>query len=84
MKEALMVVTSLLHYAGIELISDRILDEATTQNFRNLLEKHNLGEQIFEMVNTHLIARGITMCEGSIVDTSLIAVPRFTQDLGEA
>ena len=35
-------------FAGIELISDRIPDETTILTFRHLLEKHGLGEQIFE------------------------------------
>jgi len=29
--------------------------------FRHLLEKHDLGEQIFETVKAHLSARGMTM-----------------------
>jgi len=41
-------------FAGIELISDRIPDETTILAFRHLLEKHNLGEQIFETVKAHL------------------------------
>ena len=46
---------------GIELISDRIPDETTILAFRHLLEKHDLGEQIFETVKTHLSSRGMTM-----------------------
>jgi hypothetical protein len=41
-------------FAGIELISDRIPDETTILAFRHLLEKHKLGEQIFETVKAHL------------------------------
>jgi IS5 family transposase len=43
-------------FAGIELISGRIPDENTILTFRHLLEKHELGEQIFETVKTHLNA----------------------------
>ncbi len=48
-------------FAGIELISDRIPDETTILTFRHLLEKHELGEQIFETVKAHLNSRGMTM-----------------------
>jgi IS5 family transposase len=38
-------------FAAINLMSDRIPDGTTIQAFRHLLEKHELGEQIFETVN---------------------------------
>ncbi len=50
MEEALIEVPTMRRFAGIELISDRILDETTILTFRHLLEKHGLGEQIFETV----------------------------------
>lgn len=34
----------------LDLISDNIPDETTILSFRHLLEKHELGEQIFETV----------------------------------
>ena len=69
MEEALIEVPTMRHFAGIELISDRIPDETTILTFRHLLEKHELGEQIhcfaedfvYETVKAHLHARGMTM-----------------------
>ncbi|MCX5940722.1 MAG: IS5 family transposase [Cyanobium sp. LacPavin_0818_WC50_MAG_67_9] len=58
MEEALIEVPTMRRFAGIELISDRIPDETTILTFRHLLEKHELGEQIFETVKAHLSARG--------------------------
>ena len=58
MEEALIEVPTMRRFAGIELISDRIPDETTILTFRHLLEKHELGEQIFEIVKAHLSARG--------------------------
>jgi IS5 family transposase len=52
------------HFAGIELISDRIPDETTILTLRHLLEKHELGDQIVETVKAHLSARGMTMRRG--------------------
>ena len=65
-------------FAGIALISDRIPDETTILTFRHLLEKHKLGEQIFETVKAHLSSRGMTMRQGTIVDATLIAAPSST------
>jgi len=80
MEEALIEVPTMRRFAGIELISDRIPDETTILTFRHLLEKHDLGKQIFETVNAHLSERGMTMRQGTIVDATLIAAPSSTKN----
>jgi IS5 family transposase len=80
MEEALIEVPTMRRFAGIELISDRIPDETTILTFRHLLEKHELGEQIFETVKAHLSARGMTMRQGTIVDATLITAPSSTKN----
>jgi IS5 family transposase len=75
MEEALIEVPTMRRFASIELISDRIPDETTILTFRHLLEKHKLGEQIFETVKVQLSQRGMTMRQGTIVDATLIAAP---------
>ena len=82
MEEALIEVPTMRRFAGIDLISDRIPDETTILTFRHLLEKHDLGEQIFETVKAHLSARGMTMRQGTIVDATLIAAPSSTKNKG--
>ena len=80
MEEALIDVPTMRRFAGIELISDRIPDETTILAFRHLLEKHELGEQIFETAKAHLSAQGMTMRQGTIVDATLIAAPSSTKN----
>ena len=80
MEEALIEVPTMRRFAGIELISERIPDETTILTFRHLLEKHKLGEQIFETVKALLSARGMTMRQGTIVDATLIAAPSSTKN----
>ena len=75
MEEALIETPTMRRFAGIELISDRIPDETTILTFRHLLEKHDLGEQIFETVKAHLRARGMTIRQRTIADGTLIAAP---------
>ena len=79
MEEALIEVPTMRRFAGIELINDRIPDETTILVFRDLLEKHGLGEQVFETVKDHLSEKGMTMCHGTIVDVILLAAPSSTK-----
>ena len=78
MEDALIEVPTMRRFVGIDLVSDRIPDETTILAFRHLLEKHNLGEQIFETVKAHLKDRGMAMKQGTIIDATLIAAPSST------
>jgi IS5 family transposase len=79
MEEALIEMPTMRRFAGIELISGLILDETAIPTFCHLLQKHELGEQIFETVKAHLSARGMTMRQGTIVKATLIAAPSSTK-----
>ncbi len=79
-EDALIEVATMRRFAGIDMLSDRIPDETTILAFRHLLEKHNLGEQIFETVKAHLKQRGMAMKQGTIIDATLIAAPRSTKN----
>jgi IS5 family transposase len=81
MEDALIEVPTMRRFAGINLISDRIPDETTILSFRHLLEKHNLGQQIIEVVKTHLNANGMAMKQGTIVDATLFAAPSSTKNV---
>ena len=80
MEDALIELATIRRFAGIDLISDRIPDETTILAFRHLLEKHNLGKQIFETVKAHLCAQGMTMRQGTIIDATLISAPSSTNN----
>jgi len=78
MEDALIEVPTMRRFAGIDMISDRIPDETTILTFRHLLEKHDLGQQIFEVVKAHLKDNGMAMKQGTIIDATLIAAPSST------
>jgi IS5 family transposase len=80
MEDALIEVPTMRRFAGIDLISERIPDETTILGFRHLLEKHNLGKQIFETVKAHLKDQGMSMKQGTIIDATLIAAPSSTKN----
>ena len=80
MEDALIEVPTMRRFAGIDMISDRIPDETTILAFRHLLEKNDLGKQIFEVVKAHLKANGMAMKQGTIIDATLIAAPSSTKN----
>jgi len=79
MEDALYEIESMRRFAGLRL-SDRLPDETTILNFRHLLERHGLGKKLFEQVNCHLKAEGLTLREGSIVDATIISAPTSTKN----
>jgi IS5 family transposase len=80
MEDALIEVPTMRRFTGINLFSDRIPDETTILSFRHLLEKHELGKQIFEMLKNHLREQGMSMKQGTIIDPTLIAAPSSTKN----
>lgn len=78
MEDALIELPTMRHFAGIDLVIERILNETIILAFRHLLVKNNLGEQIFAEVNAHLKKRGMAMKQGTIIDATLIEAPSST------
>jgi IS5 family transposase len=79
-EEALIEVPTMRRFVGTDMINERIPDETTILAFRHLLERHNLGEQIFETVKGQLKERGMVMTQGTIIDATLIAAPSSTKN----
>jgi len=78
MEDSLYEIESMRRFAGITL--DTVPDETTILNFRHLLEKHNLGEKLFEKINRYLEKKGLSFKEGTIMDASIIAAPTSTKN----
>ncbi|MFC0710294.1 IS5 family transposase [Azorhizophilus paspali] len=78
MEEALYETTLLRQFAGLSL--ERIPDETTLLNFRRLLEKHDLAGGILEVINGYLGERGLSLRQGTLVDTTLIHAPSSTKN----
>ena len=79
MEDLLYEVESVRRFVGLRL-SGALPDETTILNFRHLLEKHGLGEALFEEINAHLAALGHRLKTGTIVDASIIAAPSSTKN----
>ncbi len=79
MEDLLYEAESVRRFAGLRL-SEPIPDESTILHFRHLLEKHQLGQELFEEVNRHLGSLGLKLREGTIVDATIIAAPSSTKN----
>ena len=79
-EEALYESASMREFVGIDLGHEPAPDETTICKFRHLLERHELGRQIFEQVGVHLQAKGFRLSTGTIVDATLIAAPSSTKN----
>ncbi len=79
MGDALYEIESMRRFAGL-CLSDRLPDETSILDFRHLLERHNLGEELFNEVNRHLKSEGLMLREGSTVDATIISAPTSTKN----
>jgi IS5 family transposase len=68
-------------FARIDLSAEGVPDATTLLNFRRLLETHDLCKGLFSAINADLTARGLLLCEGTLVDATLIAAPPSTKNL---
>jgi IS5 family transposase len=79
-EEALYESVSMRAFAGIDLGREPAPDETTVCKFRHLLEEHDLGKRIFELVGVHLQRQGLKVSSGTIVDATIIAAPSSTKN----
>jgi transposase, IS5 family len=83
MEEAFFDVPMYHEFAQLQEFG-RLPDESTILRFRHRLEKHKLAEQILATVNDLLIARGLLLKAGTVVDATLIAAPSSTKNKDKA
>src|SRR4030042_285856 len=80
MEDALYDIESMRRFADIDIAADVVPDETTILNFRHLLEKYNLTQQIFDKTNDYLTEKGLLLREGTIVDATIINAPSSTKN----
>jgi len=67
-------------FVGIDLGHEPAPDETTICKFRHLMEKHNLGDELFRLVNVYLSENGLKVSRGTIVDASIISAPSSSKN----
>lgn len=80
MEEDLYEVACMCAFAGIDRSLMDVPDETTILNFRHLLEKHCLAQELLDCVNELLTARGLLLKQGTLVDATLIDAPSSTKN----
>lgn len=80
MEEALYDSAALRTFVGIDLGREPVPDATSLLRFRHLLERHELGQAIFDTVGQLLRDRGLRLSGGTIVDATLIAAPSSTKN----
>jgi transposase, IS5 family len=79
-EDALYDVTTFRDFCRIDLGRERVPDATTLLHFRHLLEKHQIGAALFAKVGELLLANGMKLSGGTIVDATLIAAPPSTKN----
>ena len=76
--------TSWRRFVGIDLGREPVPDETTMCRFRHLLEAHDLGRRLFDLVQLHLARNGLRIATGTIVDATIISAPSSTKNAAKA
>ena len=66
---------SFMDFLGLSF-GDNVPDENTIRNFREDLITHKLSETLFALFSKKLVDKDIVANEGTMVDTSFVAVPK--------
>jgi transposase, IS5 family len=83
-EDALYDIEAFREFCGVDLGREGVPDATTLLHFRRLLETHKLGEAIFAKVGELLLANGLKLCGGTIVDATIIAAPSSTKNRDKA
>lgn len=79
-EDALYDIAAFRDFCRIDLGRERVPDATTLLNFRHLLEAHKIGAALFAKVGELLLAHGMKLSGGTIVDATLIAAPPSTKN----
>jgi IS5 family transposase len=79
-EEALYDSRAMRLFVGIDLGNEPVPDETTICNFRHLMERNNLGNELFRLVNVYLAENGMKLNRGTIVDATIINAPSSTKN----
>jgi IS5 family transposase len=79
-EDALYDVPVFREFCRIDLGRERVPDATTLLHFRHLLEANHLGAALFAKVGELLLANGMKLSGGTIVDATLIAAPPSTKN----
>ena len=65
-EEALYESRAMRQFVGVELGREPVPDETTICKLRHLMERHNLGDELFRLVNVYLEENGLKLSRGRL------------------
>jgi IS5 family transposase len=88
-EEALYDSAAMRDFVSTDLGREPVPDETTACRFRHLLQQHDLGRQLFDEVQRHLVAKGLKVATVTIVDAvpakaGIINAPSSTKNAKKA
>jgi len=83
-EDALYDIATFRQFCQIDIGRERVPDATTLLKFRHLLEQHQIGSALFAKVGELLLANGMKLSGGTIVDATLIAAPPSTKNKDQA
>lgn len=79
-EEALYDSNAMRDFVGIDLCREPAPDETTVCKFRHMMEKNDLGAELFRAVGQYLEEDGLKVSKGTIVDATIINAPSSTKN----
>ncbi len=83
-EDALYDIAAFRDFCRVDLGRERVPDATSLLGFRHLLEAHDLGAALFTKVGELLLANGLKLSGGTIVDATIIAAPSSTKNQEKA
>jgi len=83
-EEALCDIPVFREFCRVDLGDERAPDATTLLHFRHLLESHKIGLALFAKIGELLLANGLKLSGGTIVDATIIAAPSSTKNEDKA
>lgn len=71
-EDALRESWAMRRFVGVDIAGERLPDENAVASFRDLLEQHDLGEEIRARLSRQFQANGMKINPGYIVDASIL------------
>jgi len=81
-EEALYDSRAMRQFVGIDLGQEPVPDETTICKFRHLMERHNLGDELFRLVNVYLDENGLKLGQKEVLCEYAPNARDFTQKKG--
>ena len=83
-EEVLLDSTALRRFVGVDLGRERVPDATKLLKFRHLLQRNDLGKQLFSTVGQLLQQEGLQVGTSTIVDAPLSSAPSSTKNAHKA